>query len=79
MIAGCIILNDRALYDRLFFILKTMGTGLDSFNSWLGIRSCKTLEVRMSQINRNALAIAKFLEAYPKVERVCYPGLPSHP
>lgn len=47
LIAGCICLNDRELYDKLFFVLKSMGTGLDSFNSWLGMRSCKTLEVRV--------------------------------
>ena len=48
LIGGCICLNDRDLYDRLFFVLKSMGTGLDSFNSWLGMRSCKTLEVRVN-------------------------------
>ena len=48
MIAGCICVNDRALYDKLYFVLKTMGTGLDSFNSWLAMRSCKTLEVRVN-------------------------------
>jgi len=47
LIAGAIIMNSRELYDRLFFVLKTMGTGLDSFHSWLAVRSCKTLEVRV--------------------------------
>jgi len=56
-----------------------MGTGLDPFQSWLAIRSAKTLEVRIKQAVSNALAVAKFLEASPKVERVIYPGLPSHP
>ena len=79
MIAGCICLNDKELYDKLFFVLKTMGTGLDSFNSWLAIRSCKTLEVRVKKAMSNAMAIAKTLEAHPKVQRVIYPGLPSHP
>lgn len=79
LIAGCIIMNDRALYDRLFFILKTMGTGLDSFHSWLGVRSCKTLDVRVRRANTNGMAVAKTLEASSKVERVIYPGLPSHP
>ena len=49
MIAGCICINDRELYDKLYFVLKTMGTGLDSFNSWLAMRSCKTLEVRVNK------------------------------
>lgn len=79
LIAGCICLNDRELYDKLFFVLKTMGTGLDSFNSWLAMRSCKTLEVRVNKAMQNAMAIAKFLEGHNKVQRVIYPGLPSHP
>ena len=79
MIAGCICMNDRELYDKLYFVLKTMGTGLDSFNSWLAMRSCKTLEVRVNQAQKNAMAVAKFLEGHPKIQRVIYPGLPSHP
>ena len=79
MIAGCICVNDRELYDKLYFVLKTMGTGLDSFNSWLAMRSCKTLEVRVNKAMTNAMAVAKALEASPKVTRVIYPGLPSHP
>lgn len=79
MIAGGIMLNDRELYDKLYFVLKTMGTGLDSFNSWLAMRSCKTLEVRVRKAMSNAMAVAKYLEAHPKIQRVVYPGLPSHP
>lgn len=79
LIAGCMCFNSRELYERLFFILKTMGTGLDSFHSWLGVRSCKTLEVRVNQANSNAMAVAKTLEASGKVQRVIYPGLASHP
>ena len=48
MIAGGIMLNDQELYDKLYFVMKTMGTGLDSFHSWLAIRSAKTLEVRVN-------------------------------
>lgn len=79
LIAGCICLNDKAMYDKLYFVLKSTGTGLDSFNSWLVMRSCKTLEVRVNQSMKNAMAVAKTLEAHPKVQRVVYPGLPSHP
>lgn len=56
-----------------------MGTGLDSFNSWLAIRSCKTLEVRVKAAEKNAIAVANTLEGHPKVQRVIYPGLKSHP
>lgn len=79
LIGGSICLNDRAVYDKLHFILKTMGTGLDSFNSWLAMRSCKTLVVRVNQACANALAIAQELEASDKVEKVLYSGLKSHP
>lgn len=79
LIAGCMCLNDKALYDRLFFVLKTMGTGLDSFHSWLAMRSCKTLEVRVNQAMINAMAVAKTLEAHAKVVKCVYPGLKSHP
>ena len=79
LIAGAICMNDKDLYDRLFFVLKTMGTGLDSFHSWLGVRSCKTLEVRVNQAVKNAMAVAKTLESSSKVEKTRYPGLPSHP
>ena len=79
IIAGCICLNDRELYDKLFFILKSMGTGLCAFDSWLMLRSAKTLEVRVQKAQSNALAVAKALEASPKVQRVIYPGLKSHP
>lgn len=79
MIAGCIAFNSRELYDKLFFTLKTMGTGLDSFHSWLGVRSCKTLSVRVNQANKNAMAVAKTLEANSKCKKVLYPGLKSHP
>lgn len=79
LIAGCMMMNDKALYDKLYFTLKTMGTGLDSFNSWLAMRSCKTLEVRVNKAMSNAMAVAKALEAHAKVVKVIYPGLPSHP
>lgn len=72
-------MNDRELYDKLFFIMKTMGTGMSPFDSWLMLRSAKTLEVRVQRANSNAMAVAKALEASPKVERVIYPGLKSHP
>ena len=79
VIAGCICFNDSELYDRLHFILKTMGTGLSAFDSWVALRGAKTLEVRVQRAGSNAMAVAKALEAHPKVARVIYPGLKSHP
>ena len=79
LMGGSICLNDKQTYDKLFFVLKTMGTGLDSFHSWLAIRSAKTLEVRVSQACKNAHIMAKFLLTHPKILKVNYPGLKSHP
>jgi cystathionine gamma-lyase len=79
IIAGAICLQSKELYDKLFFILKTLGTGLCAFDSWLALRSAKTLEVRVERACQNALAVAKALESSKKVTKVIYPGLPSHP
>ncbi len=56
-----------------------LGSTLSPFNAWLFLRGLKTLEVRMERHNKNALELAQFLETQDKVERVLYPGLPSHP
>ena len=79
VIAGCLCFNSKELWDKMFFILKTMGTGLSAFDSWVALRGLKTLNVRVKAANSNALACAKFLEAHKKVQRVVYPGLKSHP
>lgn len=79
VIAGALMLNSKELYDRLFFVMKSMGTGLSAFDSWICLRGSKTLEVRVERAQANAIAIAKLLESHKKVDRVIYPGLPSHP
>ena len=79
VIAGGLIMNDKAMYDKLMFIMKTMGTGLSAFDAWIALRGAKTLEVRVERANQNAMAIAKLLESHKKVQGVIYPGLPSHP
>jgi len=56
-----------------------MGTGLPAFESWLAMRGSKTMEVRVNRAADNAMTVAKWLEQHPKVEKVTYPGLPSHP
>jgi cystathionine beta-lyase/cystathionine gamma-synthase len=55
------------------------GAILSPFDSWLVLRGTKTLPLRMAAHNANGLALARFLEAHPKVRHVYYPGLPSHP
>ena len=65
--------------EWLKFVQNAAGAILGPFDSWLVLRGTKTLAVRMAQHNANGLALARFLAVHPKVERVLYPGLPSHP
>lgn len=67
------------LADRLALIQRTLGNALSPFDSWLTLRGMQTLPLRMEKHSRNALAAATYLETHPRVERVNYPGLPSHP
>ncbi len=60
-------------------MLVHLGGALSPFNAWLILRGLATLPLRCRQHNENGLAVARFLEAHPKVKRVTYPGLPSHP
>lgn len=69
----------KELVQKLDELRKTLGCSLDPHAAHLVIRGIKTLHVRMERINATALAIAKALEANPKVERVIYPGLTHHP
>ena len=78
-VGGAVILNDSATADRLKFLQNAAGAVLGPFDSWLVLRGVKTLAVRMRQHNENGMAMAQFLAAHPKVRRVHYPGLPSHP
>ena len=63
----------------LTFVQNAEGAILGPFDSWLVLRGTKTLPLRMQQHNATGLALAEFLTAHPKVQRVFYPGLPTHP
>jgi cystathionine beta-lyase/cystathionine gamma-synthase len=78
-VGGAVVLTRQEDADRIYFIQRSAGSGLAPMDCWLVARGIKTLAVRMEQHNRNGMALAKFLEAHPKVKRVLYPGLPSHP
>ncbi len=65
--------------ERLHFIQRSAGAVLSPFDSWLVLRGIKTLAVRMERHEASARTIADFLDGHPKVERVLYPGLDSHP
>jgi cystathionine gamma-synthase len=79
VIGGLIATNDDALAERLRFLQKSLGAVPGPFDCWLVLRGVKTLAVRMRRHCENARSIAEFLDGHPRVERVLYPGLPSHP
>ena len=78
-VGGAVILRDPDLAGRIQFLQNSVGAVLGPFDSWLVLRGVKTLAVRMRQHNENGLAVAKHLEAHPRVKKVHYPGLASHP
>ncbi len=78
-VGGAVILNDPKLAERLKFLQNAAGAILGPFDSWLVLRGVKTLTVRMQKHNENGLAVARHLANHPKIKRVFYPGLPSHP
>ena len=78
-IGGIVIAARQEDADWLKFIQNAAGAILSPFDSWLVLRGTKTLAVRMQQHNLNGQKIAEYLDAHPKVTKVLYPGLPSHP
>ena len=78
-LAGIIVTNREDILEKLRFLTKTTGAGLAPFDSWLIIRGIKTLGIRMEQAQKNALAIAKWLQKQPNVTQIYYPGLEEHP
>jgi len=79
VVMGVIATNSDDLNKRLRFLQNGMGAVPSPFDCFLAMRGLKTLHVRMREHEKNAMAIARFLEAHPKIEKVIYPGLPSHP
>ena len=76
-VGGAVISKTAELADKVRFIQNSTGSIMSPQVVWLTLQGCKTLSVRMDQQSANALAIAEFLEAHPKVEQVAYPGLKS--
>ncbi len=79
IVGGALMTNNKSLYDKFFFQQKAVGAVPSPFDCWLLMRSVKTLAVRMRQQCENALAIANFLAQHGGIEKVYYPGLPTHP
>jgi cystathionine gamma-lyase len=79
VVGGALMFNSDEIKNKLFFYQNAIGPSQSPFDSWLVLRGIKTLAVRMKAHQENAIKIAEYLERHPKVERVIYPGLKSHP
>jgi cystathionine beta-lyase/cystathionine gamma-synthase len=79
IVGGAIITNDSGIREKMDFARKSIGLHPDPFTMFLMRRSIKTLPLRMERHQANALALAQYFEKHSRVERVLYPGLPSHP
>ena len=78
-VGGIVVAVNADDIEWLRFVQNAEGAILGPFDAWLVLRGTKTLALRMAQHNANGLALAQFLEKHPKVSRVYYPGLRSHP
>lgn len=79
VVGGALMMNSKELREKIFFYQNAIGPCHSPFDSWLVLRGLKTLAIRMKAHEQNAIKIANYLESHPKVERVIYPGLKSHP
>lgn len=78
LMAG-VIVGTKQFIERVWRFTLVGGSVLSPFDGWLMLRGLRTLGLRVERHNSNALAVARFLESHPKIERVYYPGLESHP
>ena len=78
-VGGVVVASRDDHIEWLRFVQNAEGAIIGPMDAWLVLRGTKTLPIRMERHNANALAIAEFLAQHPKVQRVHYPGLPSHP
>jgi cystathionine gamma-synthase len=79
VVGGFVATNDDAISEQLAFLQKSLGAVPGPFDAWLVLRGAKTLALRMERHCANAHVVADFLSQHERVERVLYPGLPTHP
>ena len=80
MVGGIAVVGDNdELVEKMLFLQNSVGAVAGPFDSYLALRGVKTLALRMKHHNEAALKLAQWLDAHPQVEKVIYPGLPSHP
>lgn len=79
VLGGAVLGKRELIQEPLTAFLRNAGPTLSPFNAWVILKGIETLWLRMQAHSTNALALARWLETHPRVERVYYPGLPSHP
>ncbi len=79
VLGGAILGRRELVMDGIYGFLRTAGPSLSPFNAWVLLKGLETLRIRMEAQSRSALELARWLEAHPRIRKVYYPGLPSHP
>jgi O-succinylhomoserine sulfhydrylase len=79
VLGGAVLGRRGAVMDAIYGFLRTAGPSLSPFNAWVLLKGLETLRIRMDAQSQAALQLAQWLERHPRIERVYYPGLPSHP
>ncbi|MGH8743723.1 MAG: O-succinylhomoserine sulfhydrylase [Burkholderiales bacterium] len=79
VLGGAVLGSREVIMGGVFSFLRTAGPTLSAFNAWVLLKGLETLKIRMDAHSTNALQLARWLESQPLIERVYYPGLPSHP
>jgi len=79
VVAGMIVAASAELRDRIRSVHHYLGACIDPHQAWLVLRGLRSLALRVSAAERNAMRVAAFLDGHPRVEWICYPGLNSHP
>ena len=79
VVAGALCASEQMVREKFIPVQRSAGISLSPFNAWVVLKGMETLGIRMEAQSQRALDLARWLEAHPQVERVHYPGLPSHP
>jgi O-succinylhomoserine sulfhydrylase len=79
VLGGAILGRRELVMDGIYGFLRTAGPSLSPFNAWVLLKGLETLKIRMEAQSQSALELARWLETHPRVSRVHYPGLPTHP
>jgi O-succinylhomoserine sulfhydrylase len=79
VVAGALVGRKQLIADKFIPVMRSAGMSLSPFNAWVVLKGMETLGIRMEAQSQRALELARWLQQHPRVERVYYPGLESHP